>query len=119
MPTVAEIAEKKKKKELQCEERKEARKKFKSQFIGPPRPKTVMSDAEYSKWRYKKDGGAYQKEKRKKHIACASDSYVAQQLAMPLRKVPDDLLNLKREQILFRRAAKKLTKQIKEVSNGK
>lgn len=119
VPTVADIAERKKKKQLRCEERKAARQKFKSQFIGPPKPGTAMSDAEYAKWRYKNDGGAYQKAKREMHIACVSDSYVAQQLGMPLRAVPDDLLNLKREQILFRRAAEKLRKQIKEVSNGK
>ena len=113
-----EIADQKKQRAAEKDRQQEERRMFRAQFVGPPRPKAILNDAEYQRWRYRRDGGKYQKMKRGKHISQCSESYVAQQLGVRVGDVPKEIVDLKREQILFSRVVKKLRKQIKEVSNG-
>ena len=113
-----EIADQKKQRAAEKDRQQEERRRFKAQFIGPPRPRAVMSDAEYSRWRYRNDCGEYQKKKRSRQIYGVADCYVAQRLGLPVKHIPEGLISLKREQILFARSMNKLRKQIKEVSNG-
>lgn len=114
-----EIADQKKQRAAEKDRQQEERRRFKAQFIGPPRPSAGMSAAEYQRWRYRNDCGEYQKKKKARHVCKCSDSYVAQQIGMPVECVPEEVISFKREQILFSRVVKKLRKQIMEVSNGK
>ncbi len=51
-------------------------------------------------------------------VEALSDGYIADRLGLPLATIPQELVNLKREQLKMRRATKQLTKTIKEIQDA-
>lgn len=83
-------------------------------FYGPPRPQSVLVDADFYYWRYNNDQDFRKKEieRARQKKAAMHESYLAYLMKMRRKDCTDELFELKREQLKLKRMSLKLKKEL-------
>jgi hypothetical protein len=103
-----------------CDAHVKAFEAHRPELIGPPKPtETTIGVAAYRRFRYWASISYRENElsKRRRYRESLHDAYIASQLNMKLREIPNELLEIKREQLKCSRVLREFLSTIKDVEN--